>query len=96
MLTTGGFAGVYETPASTGNSMSLIFNADSTMMYIENGHTSTGNFKTGKDSVSVPGTIFDTVGMSTGLGTFMYSHNMDTLFLGAYCCDRFNNVFVKQ
>lgn len=96
VLTTGGFAGIHETPASTGNSMTLILNADSTLSLVENGHTTTGTYRTGKDSLSVRGTVYDTIGISTGLGAFIYSHNMDSLFLVAYCCDRFNYVFVKQ
>ena len=94
-MTTGGFAGVHMTPATEGYNQTYIFNADFSWLIAKGAETKHGYYTTGQDSVSYPGHVMSTIDMDD-LGQFTITFNLDTLFLNAYCCDRYNYVLVKQ
>ncbi len=92
VLSSGGIAGITETPASTGHNFSCVFMADSTLLYIHGSDTMKGTYRT------MPGNVLVVHGVESleNDQPYTYRHHLDSLDLTPGCCDRFGVLFIRK
>lgn len=93
-MTSGGFAGTSETPASSGKSLKYTFKADSTVTVVTNGAATNARYHIYSENSA--GHKTDII----AIGTMMpcsFTHANDTLWLSEYgISDAFTYTLVKE